>query len=100
MKYFFKYLCYFSFRKFLTFPFNIRNAITSHLKFKNLSKNWEKYFFHWEELHFEHIGNYVHTAEFLALVKALNTYINYSTQIDNASNESTSSIQVQAYIQQ
>ena len=44
----------------------MRYSITS----KNLSKNWEKNVFHWEKLKFEHIGNYVHTAEFLALEKA------------------------------
>ena len=54
------------------------NEIFQYLKFKNLSKNWEKCVFHWEELNFEHTGNSVHTAEFLALGKALNIYINYS----------------------
>ena len=30
----------------------------------------------WEKLNFEHIRNSVHTAEFLALGKALNIFIN------------------------
>ena len=34
--------------------------------------------FHQEKLNFEHIGNYVHTTKLLALIKALNIYINYS----------------------
>ena len=51
------------------------NEIIHYLKFKNLSKNWEKYFLQWEIYNFEHIGNSVHTTEFLALGKALNIYI-------------------------
>ena len=48
------------------------NEILYYLKFKNLSKNCEKYVFHWEELNFKHVGNSVQIAEFLALGKALN----------------------------
>ena len=36
-----------------------------------------KYVFRWEKLNFEHIGNSVHTTEFLALGKIVNIYINY-----------------------
>ena len=35
-----------------------------YLKFKNSSKNWEKYIFHWQELNFEDIGNSVHITPF------------------------------------
>ena len=52
------------------------NEILNYNKFEKFSKNWEKYVFYWENLHFEDIGNYVHTT--LALAKALNIYINYS----------------------
>ena len=48
------------------------NEIIHYLKFKNLSKNWKKYVLHWEKCNFEHIGNSVHTTEFLALGKTLN----------------------------
>ena len=48
------------------FKLNIMNEI---------KKNWEKCVFHWEERNFEHIGNSVLTADFLALGKALNIYI-------------------------
>ena len=50
---------------------------TQKMQVSLLSKNWEKYVFHWEKLNFEHIGNSVHTEEFLALGKALHIYINY-----------------------
>ena len=43
---------------------NIMNEIFQYLKFKNLTKNWEKYVLHWKKLYFEHIGNSVHTEEF------------------------------------
>ena len=48
------------------FKLNIMNEI---------KKNWEKCVFLWEERNFEHIGNSVHTADFSALGKALNIYI-------------------------
>ena len=54
------------------------NEMLHYLKFSNLSKNWGKNVFRWEELNLEHIGNSVYTTEFLALGKALNIYINYS----------------------
>ena len=37
--------------------------------------NWEKYVFDWEKWNFQPIASSVHTAEFLALRKALNIYI-------------------------
>ena len=37
----------------------------------------KKYIFLWKNLNFEHIGNAVHTTEFLALEKAVNICINY-----------------------
>ena len=45
-------------------------------------------------LSIEHIGNSVHTTEFLALVKAVNIFINYLIiyPVDNMWNESTSGI--------
>ena len=55
------------------------NGIIHYFKFKNLSKNWEIYVFHWEKWNFGHTGNSVYTAELLALGKALNIYINYLT---------------------
>ena len=58
------------------------NEIFHYLKFISLpplSKNWEKYAFHWEKWNFEPIGNSVHTAEFLPLGKALNIYIDCLT---------------------
>ena len=39
--------------------------------------NWQTYVFHWEQLNFEPIMNYVHTAELFVLVKALNKNIDY-----------------------
>ena len=50
-----------------------------YLRFKNLSKNWEKYVLNWENgtLNKLGIGNFVHTAEFLALGKPLNIYIDH-----------------------
>ena len=45
--------------------------------FENLSMNWQTYVFHWEQLNFEPIMNYVHTAERFVLVKALNKNIDY-----------------------
>ena len=33
----------------------------------NLSMNWEKYDFHWEEWNFQPIANSAHTIRFLAL---------------------------------
>ena len=39
------------------------NEVFRYLKFKNLSKNLEKYVFYWEKPNFEPIGNSVHTAE-------------------------------------
>ena len=53
------------------------NEIIHILLIYDLSKNWEKYVFRWEKLNFEHIGNSVHTTEFLGLEKAVNIYINY-----------------------
>ena len=53
------------------------NEIIHYFRFKNSSKNWEMYVFHWEKCNFERIGNFVHIAELLALGKALNFYINY-----------------------
>ena len=53
------------------------NEIFHYLKFNSLSKNWEKYVFHWEKWNFEHIWNFAHTAEILALGQALNIYIEY-----------------------
>ena len=35
-------------------------------------KELAKHVFRWEKLNFEHIGNFVHTIEFLALGKAVN----------------------------
>ena len=43
------------------------NEAIYKLKFKNLTKNWERYVFHWEKCNFEHIANSVHTVESLAL---------------------------------
>ena len=40
---------------------NLMNDILHHLKFKNLSKNWEKHVFHWENLN---ICKFVHTTKF------------------------------------
>ena len=37
----------------------------------------EKYVFYWAKWNFEHIGNYVYTAELLALGSSLNNYIDY-----------------------
>ena len=53
------------------------NDIIHYIKFKKLLKNWEKYVFYWEKWNFEHIGNSVHNAEFLALGKVLDIYIEY-----------------------
>ena len=39
------------------------NVIFHYLEFNNLSKNWERYVFHWEKLNFEHIMIPVHTEE-------------------------------------
>ena len=44
------------------------------LRFSNES---EKIVFHWEKQNFEPIGNSTHKAEFLALGKARNIYIDY-----------------------
>ena len=53
----------------------MRYYITSNLK-NLLKKNMFSARKNWT--HFERIGNSVHTAEFLALGKALNIYVNYS----------------------
>ena len=53
------------------------NNIFHYHKFKNLSKNWKKYVFHWKKMNFEDIGNSVYTAEFLALEIDLNNYMDY-----------------------
>ena len=53
------------------------NEIIRYLKFKNLSKNWEKYVFQWKKCNFKQIDNSVHTTEFLALGNYLNIYFNY-----------------------
>ena len=45
--------------------------------FKNLAMNRKKYVSHWEEWIFKPIGNSAHKAEFLALRKVLNIYIDY-----------------------
>ena len=52
------------------------NEIIHYLKFKNLSKNWEKYFL-WGKCNFEHIANSAHTAGCLALGRVLNIHIDY-----------------------
>ena len=38
---------------------------------EDLLMNWEKYVLHWKKWNFEPIGNLAHTAEVLALRKAL-----------------------------
>ena len=43
------------------------NDIFHCLKFKDLSKNWEKYIFHWEKWNLEHFGKSLYTAESLEL---------------------------------
>ena len=55
--------------------FNIMTEISHYLKFKNLSKNLEKYVFQSKKLNFEPTVNSVYTTEFLALVKTLHIYI-------------------------
>ena len=52
----------------------MRYSITSNLR---IIKELAKHVFRWEKLNFEHIGNFLHTTEFLALGKAVNIYINY-----------------------
>ena len=59
------------------FKFKIINEKIHNRKFKNLSKNLEKYVFHWEKCNFKHIGNSAHMTESLVLRKALNVYVNY-----------------------
>ena len=60
------------------------NDIFHYLKFKDLSKDWEKFIFHWEKFVFhwqkrnlEHIGKSLYTAESLELGSALNNCIVY-----------------------
>ena len=53
----------------------MRYSITSNCN--NVSMNMEKYVFQLEKLNFEPTANSAHTAERLALGKALNIYINY-----------------------
>ena len=54
---------------------SVRYSITSNLRISQ--KKFEKYVFCWEKLNFEHIGNFKHTTEFLALGKNVNIYIKY-----------------------
>ena len=60
--------------------------------FRNSSRNWENYVFHWEKWNFEPVWNFAPTKEFLTLGKALLTLLPFylqtlamqiSTQIDN-----------------
>ena len=53
------------------------NGIFLYLKFKNLSKNWEKYIFHLEKWYFEPTGNSLHIEESLVFGEVLNIFINY-----------------------
>ena len=62
--------------------------------------NWEKYVFHWEKLNFEPIGNSAQKAEFLALGKTLNFYIDYLMFCPSRQRVKWKHLQVQVYIQQ
>ena len=53
------------------------DEILHYLKFKNFSKDWEKYVFHWKKLNFGLTGNCGHAEEYLILGKTLNIYFNY-----------------------
>ena len=70
-----------------------------YLKFKNSSKNWEKYIFHWKELNFEHIANSVLPHYF-----GIRKYPEYLYRpFDVFPTQTTSemkALQVQVYIQQ
>ena len=72
------------------------NEILCYFKHKkNLSKNWEC-----QENNFEHTGNSAHTAEFFALGKALNIYIEDLMFLPKRTRCRMKALQLQVYIQQ
>ena len=71
--------------------------------FKNLSMNWEKYGFRWENWNFEPIANYVYTTKSFAWGNALNIYIDYLMFYRDrrlVKLKKIISLEVQVYIQQ
>ena len=73
------------------------NEIFHYLKFKNLSKNLEKYILDRIKWNFEPIGNSAHTVKLLTLGKALIIYMDYLMFYPNRQHMKPKAPQVQVY---